>query len=108
MITEVGGYGNALGLSTRSNMSAGIGACDLIFNPNTFNAEDPKKRPLGWEELKLKRVYAKEALDRQKGKSEAKIKEAHDEKLTEVRHSILFAYLITDGLNLELLIFLNC
>jgi hypothetical protein len=74
MVAEVTKYGNSLCLARRGNASNSVQASDLVFSETTFLASDPSRRPYGWLELRGKRIYAREQVDRRAGVPEEKLK----------------------------------
>jgi len=57
----------------------------LNITAENFDVNDPRKRPVGWQQVKLKRVEQLESEERLKGMSEEKIKTRRRLKEIEVR-----------------------
>ena len=96
MVKEVLAYGNVVGVgglsmeevkkiarrssvnrrsvrrpSTAAPAKTNVNFEKLDINPDTFDPSDPEKRPTGWAEVRRKRVYKREQLDRLRGAAEA-------------------------------------
>lgn len=58
---------------------------ELDLSAAVFKPEDPNKRPPGWVDIKMKRVMAKEQMDREGGFAEDQIYLGRDDKIVAVR-----------------------
>lgn len=75
MLREVAVYGNVF------EVYGTISASDLITFGTFFDASRSQRRPIGWFDLRLKRVFAKESVLRTKGSSESSLLEDRKERL---------------------------
>jgi hypothetical protein len=71
MLAEVAKYGAVSNFGNNSDNV--IHASQLIINAQTFDPKDPKKRPVGWFEIRRQRVLVKEQVDRLNGVDEQTI-----------------------------------
>jgi hypothetical protein len=75
-------------------MDVAIKASQLVINPSTFDAKDPKKRPLGWYEVRRQRVLVKEQIDRLAGIDEQTIYEMRPQRERDVREYLFCSFVI--------------
>lgn len=64
MLKEVSAYGSALVYGKASaEIDRFKGMRQLVFNQKNFDPDDASKRPIGWSQIKLRRVLAKEVTN---------------------------------------------
>lgn len=77
MIDEVTKHGHLIGIGGPPRMTPAkkplVLSEELVINDQTFDINDPSRRPKGWAEVKLRRVYIKEWQDRKLGVDESTI-----------------------------------
>ena len=56
----------------------------LDINASNFDVNDPQKRPIGWQQVRLRRVLRQEGEERSKGKKETEIKALRHVRSVEV------------------------
>ena len=78
---------------------------NIIITPETFDPNDPSKRPEGWRELRNKRVVVKEQIDRLAGVDEETIAALRDDRELEEEelmvHEVLETGSVTGGARRE-------
>jgi hypothetical protein len=88
MLKEIENYGQLFGMREQSAGGA-LTLSDIKFTSSNFDPKDPNKRPIGWNELKVSRVRAKEIAS---GVDPALLAAGRPKRLQEVILSIISSY----------------
>jgi hypothetical protein len=62
MVEEHNSYGVVFDLEKPQKNPYNLTPADLVIDSSTFDPTNPSKRPVGWKELRTKRVMAKERV----------------------------------------------